>query len=42
MIEEKVSIFGKMVNIFKDNIKNIKDERRQRSDLKYRNCKKIT
>jgi len=35
MQEEKVSIFGKMVNIFKDNIKNIKDERRQRSDLKY-------
>ena len=35
MIEEKVSIFGKMLNIFKDNIKNIKDERRQRSDLKY-------
>ena len=35
MIEEKVSIFNVMVNIFKDNIKNIKDERRQRSDLKY-------
>ena len=29
MQEEKVSIFGKMVNIFKDNIKSIKDERRQ-------------
>ena len=35
MSGEKVSIFAKMVNIFKDNIKNIKDERRQRSDLKY-------
>lgn len=35
MTEEKVSIFGKMVNIFKDNIKNINDKRRQRSDLKY-------
>ena len=35
MAEEKVSIFDRMMNIFKDNIKNIKDERRQRSDLKY-------
>ena len=35
MIEEKVSIFNVMVNIFKDNIKNIKDDRRKRSDLKY-------
>jgi len=35
MIEDKVSIFNKMINIFKDNIKNIKDERRQRADLKY-------
>ena len=35
MIKEKVSIFDKMVNIFKDNIKNIDDERRKRSDLKY-------
>ena len=35
MIKEKVSIFGKMLNIFKDNIKNINDERRKRSDLKY-------
>ncbi|MEA2049566.1 MAG: transposase, partial [Campylobacterota bacterium] len=35
MVDEKVSIFSKMVNIFKGNIKNIKDERRQRSDLKY-------
>ncbi len=30
MIEEKVSIFSKMLYIFKDNIRNIKDERRQR------------
>jgi len=35
MIEEKVSIFNKMVNIFTNNIKNIKDTRRQRIDLKY-------
>jgi len=35
MIEEKVGIFDRMINIFKDNIKNIKDERRKRSDLKY-------
>jgi len=35
MAEEKVSIFGRLLDIFKDNIKNIKDERRQRSDLKY-------
>jgi hypothetical protein len=35
MSEERVSIFAKMINIFKDNIKNINDERRQRSDLKY-------
>jgi hypothetical protein len=26
MIEEKVSIFNKMVKIFKDNIKNTKNE----------------
>ena len=35
MTEEKVSIFSKMVGIFKNNIKNIKDNRRKRSDLKY-------
>jgi len=35
MTEKKVSIFGKLLDIFKDNIKNIKDTRRQRSDLKY-------
>ena len=35
MTERKVSIFNKMLNIFKDAIKNIKDDRRQRSDLKY-------
>jgi len=35
MLREKVSIFGKLLDIFKDNIKNIKDTRRQRSDLKY-------
>jgi len=35
MREKKVSVFNKMVNILTDNIKNIKDTRRQRSDLKY-------
>jgi len=35
MAEERVSIFNRIVNVFKDNIKNLKDERRQRSDLKY-------
>ena len=35
MLEEKISIFNKMVNIFNDCITNIKDTRRQRSDLKY-------
>jgi hypothetical protein len=35
VIGKKASIFDNLVNIFKDNIKNIKDERRQRSDLKY-------
>jgi len=35
MLREKVSIFGELLDIFKDNIKNIKDTRRQRSDLKY-------
>ena len=33
MIKEKVSIFDKMVNIFKDNIKNIDDERGTQANL---------
>jgi len=35
MIEDKVSIFNKMLNKFKDSITNINDDRRQRTDLKY-------
>jgi hypothetical protein len=35
MIDKKESIFNNLINIFKDNIKNIKDDRRKRSDLKY-------
>jgi len=35
MSEEKISIFETMLHIFKSNIKNIPDERRKRSDIKY-------
>ena len=33
MMEEKVGIFSTMVNIFKDNIKNINDERGTQANL---------
>ena len=33
MMEEKVSIFGIMLNIFKDNIKNINEERGTQANL---------
>ena len=35
MKEEKSGIFEKLKSIIVENIKNIKDDRRQRSDLKY-------
>ena len=37
MSEEKISIFETILHIFKSNIKNIPDERRKRSDIKYLN-----
>jgi len=36
MLEEKVSIFDKMLNSLRINIANIKDERKSRSDIKYK------
>ena len=35
MTENKVGIFSELVNILKENIKNIQDDRKQRSDIKY-------
>jgi len=35
MTKDKIGIFDKLINIFKKNIADIKDPRRQRSDIQY-------
>ena len=36
MTKDKGNIFSSLIDIFTNNIKNIKDERKQRSDLQYK------
>ena len=36
MTKDKRNIFSSLIDIFTNNIKNIKDERKQRSDLQYK------